>query len=66
MCDDYFRCVFGISKENSREYEDNYGGSVAPGRLNPIRPRVKYNQCKAFWIELFKTCHPTTTPAYFL
>jgi hypothetical protein len=60
MCDDYFRCVFGISKDKLKGVrallEDNYGGSVAPGRLNPIRPRVKYNQCKAFWIELFKTC----------
>jgi hypothetical protein len=58
VCDDYFRIVFGVSKDKLKGVRAllRGKGTIAAKRVSPERPRIKYNQCKAFWRSFFKNC----------
>jgi hypothetical protein len=68
VCDEFFCSVFGVSKDKLRGVRvllKNEGAVPAP-RVIPERPRVKYNQCKAFWRAFFKNCQrPNNTTRLF-
>jgi hypothetical protein len=58
MCDDFFRFVFGISKDKLNAVRVLLHGEaiVQAPRVRQEREAVKYNQCKAFWKSFFKIC----------
>jgi|AntRauTorckE5430_2_1112549.scaffolds.fasta_scaffold04515_3 hypothetical protein len=58
VCDDFFRTVFGVSKDKMKGVRRLLGGegSIPAPRLRPERPRVKFAWCLSFWNEFFKNC----------
>ena len=58
MCDDFFRAVFGISKDKLKGVRLllQGAGTLPAPRTRVENPKVKYHQCKAFWRGFFKLC----------
>jgi len=57
-CDDFFRAVFGVSKNKLKGVRQllKGAGTLPAPRVVAERPKVKFNQCKGFWRAFFETC----------
>jgi hypothetical protein len=59
VCRTFFAAVFGVSPDKMQRVRRllmDPGRGVAPPRVEKERPKVKYNQCKAFWSKFFNEC----------
>jgi hypothetical protein len=68
VCDDFFRTVFGISKDKLKGVRRLLvgEGTIPAPRVRPERPCIKYSWGLAFWEEFFKMCQrPNDTTRLF-
>jgi hypothetical protein len=58
VCDDFFRTVFGISKDKLKGVRRLLVGeaTIPAPRVRQERPRIKFAWGLAFWEEFFKMC----------